>query len=381
MTMSNQKVMRIKILAVSIIFTMLLCTVASQSYENDENIYFGEQKEVGDYIIKYEEDNGEEILEVGRWTDTSFHIIKQIDGFDIYEKEGDTLNISENLNMEIGTAGWDKDGRFLNVDIIANKEILSSGEIDSSAPSKIIVSQDDSANVPFTLENTGFLNQTYNLSVETNASVEASFSFQDFNVTEVYVEAGEEESVTANLEVPDSAELGNYKVLLIAENGERLSEELQMEIRGAEVERSMELDIRENYMAAKPDETKEIPITVRNSAGFGYRSESTGAALENVEIEVTAPDGWEHDLNPEGFSELDTRERQRSMLTLDVPAEASPGDYFVEISTSSEKASIETPSEIRINVREESGMSSVGLVLMALSLAALIFVYRKFSRR
>lgn len=373
--------MRIKFLTFSIVLLMLLSGAASQSYENDETIYFGEQEEVGDYIIKYEEDNGEDTLEIGKWTDTSFHIIEQISGFDIYEKEGESLNISEDLDVEIGTSGWDEDGRFLKLDIIANKEILSSGEIYSSAPSKIIVSQDNSADVPFTLENTGFLNQTYNLSIDTNASVEASFSFQDFNVTEVYVEAGEEESVTANLEVPENAELGNYRVHLIAENGEELSEEFQMEIRGAEVERSMELDINENYIAAKPSETKEIPITVRNSAGFGYRADSTGAALENVEIEVTAPDSWEYELNPEGFSELDTRERQRAMLTLDVPAEASPGDYFVEISASSDKTSIESPSEIRFNVRDESGMSNVGLILMVLSLAALIFVYRKFSRR
>lgn len=374
--------MKRKILIFSAFFLLFSGLVIGQSYSHDEKMYFGEQEEIGDYVMEYSSQNGDDVLEIGRWTDTSFRIMKQVENDDIYEREGETLDISENLSVKIGTSGWDEDGRFLKLDIIANKEILSSGEIDSSAPSKIIVSQDDNADVPFTLENTGFLNQTYNLSVSTNASVEASFSFQDFNVTEVYVEAGEEESVTANLEVPDNAELGNYKVRLIAENGEELSEEFQMEIRGAEVEREMELDINENYMAAKPDETKEIPVTVRNTAGgFGYRDDSTGAALENVEIEVTAPDSWEYELNPEGFSELDTRERQRSMLTLDVPAEASPGDYFVEISASSDKASIESPSEIRINVRTESGMSNVGLILMVLSLAALIFVYRKFSRR
>ncbi|WP_414838037.1 NEW3 domain-containing protein [Candidatus Nanosalina sp. VS9-1] len=373
--------MRRKMLVFSVFFLLFSGLVLGQSYSHDEKMYFGEQEEIGDYIVEYSSQNGDDVLEIGRWMDTSFRIMDQVENDDIYEREGETLNISENLSIRIGSSGWDRDGRFLNLDIMADKEILSSGEIDSSAPSKIIVSQDDSADIPFTIENTGFLNQTYNLSVDTNASVEASFSFQDFNVTEVYVEAGEEESVTANLEVPENAELGTYKVRLIAQNGEKLSEEFQMEIRGAEVEREMSLNIRENYMASNPDETKEIPITVRNSAGFGYRDDSTGAALENVEIEVTAPDSWEYDLNPEGFSELDTRERQRSMLTLDVPAEASPGDYFVEISASSDKASIESPSEIRINVREESGMSSVGLVLMALSLAALIFVYRKFSRR
>ena len=374
--------MRRKLL-VSTVFALIFLGLASgQSYSHDETMYFGDQIDVGEYVVKYQNDRGDDVLQVGRWTDTSFRIMKEIEDDEIYESEGETLEVSENLSIGVGTSGWDEDGRYLNIDLISDKDIFSSGEIDSTAPSKIIVSQDDSADVPLTIKNDGYLNQTYNLSVETNASVEASFSFQDFNVTEVYVEAGEEESVTANLEVAENAELGTYKVSIVAENGTKLSESINLEIRGAEVEREMSLDINENYMASQPDETVEIPVTIRNSAGFGYiGGGSTGAALENVEFEVTAPDSWDYEINPEGFSQLDTRERRQAMLTVDVPAEASPGDYFIEVSASSEQASIESPTQIRVNIREESGMSSVGLFLMALSLAALIFVYRKFSRR
>ena len=373
--------MRRKLLVSTVLALIFLGLVSGQSYSHDEKMYFGDEIDVGEYIVKYQNDRGDDVLQVGRWTDTSFRIMEEIEDDEIYESEGETLNVSKELSIGVGTSGWDEDGRYLNIDLISEKDIFSSGEIDSSAPSKIIVSQDGNADVPLTIKNDGYLNQTYNLSVETNASLEASFSFQDFNVTEVYVEAGEEESVTANLEVAENAELGTYEVSIVAENGTKLSESINLEIRGAEVERSMELDINENYMASQPDETVEIPVTIRNSAGFGYMTDSTGAALENVEFEVTAPDSWDYEINPEGFSQLDTRERRQAMMTIDVPAEASPGDYFIEVSASSEKASIENPTQIRVNIREESGMSSVGLFLMALSLAALIFVYRKFSRR
>lgn len=358
-----------------------LVSASGQNYSQDQKLYFGENIEINDYVIEYKNSNeDEQMIRIGRWTGTSFRVIEELEGFEIYESKGQNFVISENMSLVIERTGFDREGRFVDLSISGNKNILSSGELSSSVPDKIIISQGESADVPLTLSNTGYLNQTYNLSGMTNSSLSTSFSYQGFNVTDVYVGAGEEEQVTAKVEVPDAAELGTYDLSLVAENFTTLSEDLQVEVRGAEVERSISLDLRESYKQAQSGEEIEIPMWVRNGGGIRYR-DSGGISLENIEFDVSTPGGWDHSLSPEAIGTLQSRESQQVMLTVEVPEDSQTGDFFVEVSASSDEASMEEPEEVRVNIREKSGMGVVGVILMALSLGMLIFVYKKFGRR
>lgn len=357
-----------------------MATAAEQDYSHNQNLYFGNSMEINDYVIEYKSSNdNDQMVRIGRWTGTSFRIIKEIEGIEIYESEGERFEISENISLVIEQTGYDRDGQFVNLTVSAGRDIFSSGEISSSVPDKIIISQGESAEVPLTLSNTGYLNQTYSLRAETNSSLATSFSYQDFNVTNVYVGAGEEESVAATVEVPDTAELGTYDLSLVAENFTTLSESLQVEVRGAEVERSISLDLRESYKQAQAGDEIEIPMWVRNEGGLRY--DSGGVSLENVQIDVSTPGGWDHSLSPESIGKLDSRESERVGLTVEIPEDAQTGDFFVEVSASSDETSMDEPEEVRVNIREESGMGVIGVILMAISLGMLIFVYRKFGRR
>ena len=357
-----------------------MATAAEQDYSHNQNLYFGNSMEINDYVIEYKSSNdNDQMVRIGRWTGTSFRIIKEIEGIEIYESEGERFEISENISLVIEQTGYDRDGQFVNLTVSAGRDIFSSGEISSSVPDKIIISQGESAEVPLTLSNTGYLNQTYSLRAETNSSLATSFSYQDFNITNVYVGAGEEESVAATVEVPDTAELGTYDLSLVAENFTTLSESLQVEVRGAEVERSISLDLRESYKQAQAGDEIEIPMWVRNEGGLRY--DSGGVSLENVQIDVSTPGGWDHSLSPESIGKLDSRESERVGLTVEIPEDAQTGDFFVEVSASSDETSMDEPEEVRVNIREESGMGVIGVILMAISLGMLIFVYRKFGRR
>jgi len=354
---------------------------ADQEYTHDQKLYYGDSMDINDYVIEYRSNNdNRQMLRVGRWTGTSFRIIEELEGIEIYESKGEEIEISENMSLVIEQTGYDRTGRFIDLDISASRDVFSSGELSSSVPDKIIISQGESAEVPLKLSNTGYLNQTYSLSSETNSSLATSFSYQGFNVTNVYVGAGESESVTAKVEVPDTAELGTYDLSLVAENFTTLSESLQIEIRGAEVEREISLNLRESYKQAQSGDDIELSMRVRNGGGLRYR-DSGGVSLENVEFDISVPSGWDYTLRPETINTLQSRESQQVMLTVEVPEDADTGDFFVEASASSEETSMEEPEEVRVNIREKSGMGVVGLILMVVSLGMLIFVYRKFGRR
>ena len=163
-----------------------MATAAEQDYSHNQNLYFGNSMEINDYVIEYKSSNdNDQMVRIGRWTGTSFRIIKEIEGIEIYESEGESFEISENISLVIEQTGYDRDGQFVNLTVSAGRDIFSSGEISSSVPDKIIISQGESAEVPLTLSNTGYLNQTYSLRAETNSSLATSFSYQDFNVTNV----------------------------------------------------------------------------------------------------------------------------------------------------------------------------------------------------
>ena len=377
--------MRVKLAVLIVLAACFSVFAFAQDESYSEKMYFGEEVELDGYIIELDVERGDDVLKVGRWTGTSFLIMEEVENEDLYDGEGDLIEVSDDLSIELGTHGWDEDGRFLEMEIYSDEDVFSSGEMDSNAPSTVIVSQGDEESLNLNIENTGHLDQTYDLYVDTNATLDASFGFQGFNVSEVFIESGEQESIDVDLEVPETAELGTYDVDIVAENGTRLVENMQMEIRGAEIEREIGLDLNENFAAAQPDGTVEVSATVTSGSGMtpGYVGDgaTTGVSLENIELDVETPEDWDYDLSPEGFPELGSRDRQQSVLTVEVPADVTPGDYFVEITASSEEASLESPEELRINIREESGMGGVGLLLMAISFGALIFVYRKFSRR
>ncbi|MFT4893113.1 MAG: putative membrane protein [Candidatus Nanohaloarchaea archaeon] len=361
---------------------LLTFSGASMEYTQTAEIQFGETLEFDDYEIEYSADQDEPNLRIGRWTGTSFQVFEELEGSEIYSSEGETLNASENLSVKILETGFNQEGRFIKLKLSSTGNVFASGELSSSTPENLIISQGESSEIPLTIENTGLLNQSYDLGVRTNSSISASFSFQDFNVTNVYVPAGEENSLTAEIEVPESAELGTYDLVLTAEDDSRLSKNFQIEIRGKEMEKDISLDINQRFEQVEPGGTVELPVTVMNGGnGFIRPGAGGGPTLNNVEFDIGVPESWDYELQPQGYSELEYRDRERSRLIVEVPENAETGDYFVDVSASSDETSMEEPEEIRVNIQERSQMGIVGAGLMVFSFGLLIFVYRKFGRR
>lgn len=361
---------------------LLLFTVSSAALTTQETkIDFGDKATIQDYEIRFEASQGETTFTVGRWTETSFHVIKELEGAEIYDAEGKEMQISDNMSLTLESTGFDDSGRFARVALTADKGFFTSGEMTTSTPENLIIQQGDSSDIPLTLENTGFTNQSYNLDYETNSSLTASYSFQDFNVTDVYIPAGEQNSVTAKISAPETAETGTYQLKLTAGNSSDLRQTFQVEIRGKEIEKEMGLDVEERFKQVQPGGNIQIPITVNNGGGFYRGGNSEGPVLDNVTFDVAAPDGWNYELNPSRFSTLEYRDRGQSVLTVEVPENAQSGDFFVEISASSNEASIEEPTELRVNIQERNSMGYIGVFLMAVSFGLLVFVYRKFGRR
>lgn len=364
------------IICVFLILTLLTGVSAAGEYSNQKSVklYHGEPLELDNYTFDYANYDYEdgEYLQINQEKERSDLKLEEID--QLYESEGETFDIPEhNLSTRINYIGRDDDGRYLNLTISSDQNLFASADLKDSAPDTVIASQGGSVNVPLTLENTGLVKQSFKFSAIENTSMVTTFNYQDFNVTSVDVDPGEQISVNAKIEVPEKTATGNYNVDLLAAGKINTSKSLNIEVRGKAVQQRREIDmnIREMYLQANPGDTLTIPVELRNRGN---------APLNNVELDTTSPDGWSETVSPQ---QVDLRERYEDrtiMVELTVPQSVQSGDYFFEVSANSDEAETQ-PREVRIHVQKKSGLSYVGIGLMAVSLLGLIIVYRKFGRR
>ncbi|MFB6193369.1 MAG: NEW3 domain-containing protein [Candidatus Nanohaloarchaea archaeon] len=178
----------------------------------------------------------------------------------------------------------------------------------------------------------------------------------------------------AEITVPENEELGLKEVVLRAEGRSVSTREISVSVRGSKQEARPEMDMeaRKKYIRANPGETISIPVQVRNSGEVG---------LSAVSISVESPQGWEAEKQPREMEFIRQYDARRFVVRATVPQDAKPGDYFFEVSASSEEAESQQPQRIRVNVSQKSGLRYVGILIMLVSLGALAAVYRKFGRR
>lgn len=358
----------------TLVFLTGVSAVGTYSNQNSVKLYHGEKLRLDNYTFEYSSYDYKdgEYFQINQDKEKSNLVLKNVDK--LYESEGEIFDIPQhNMSVELTYIGRDDNGRYLNLTISSDQNIFASADLTDSAPDTVIVSQGGSVEVPLKLRNTGLVKQSLTFSGVENTSMETTFSYQDFNITSVDVDPGEEISATARIQIPENMPTGNYDVKLLAAGETNASKTLNIEVRGKSVQRRREIDmnIREMYIQANPGETLRIPVELRNRGN---------APLNNLKLETTTPDGWSETVRPKKVNLRERYEDRTITAELTVPQSIESGDYFFEVSANSDEAETQ-PREVRIHIQKKSGLSYVGIGLMALSLLGLIIVYRKFGRR
>ena len=367
----------IKNMSKKLLFAVLLCVFcfSVSGFSEDFKLHKGDEIGLKEYRLSYGDVGDNTYFELGVDEGDTVMILEQVSRDTIYEEEEISFNPSEDIEVRINGVGSDGDGLYLNVSVVGPESFFADAELKSSAPRRVFVGQGDEVTVPLTLNNNGVINQTFNLSAVQNSSAAVSFSYQDFNITQLQVDAGEEESINAKFDVPETAEPGTYDVRFVAEDRSKAVESTVIEIRessSGEERKRIDLSSRQSYVRIKPGKSKEISVRVRNEGD---------AVLDNVKLSVESSENWDAEISRESVPALDQYESFRSIVTVTAPANAEKGDKFLEISASSDETSTEEPERIRLTVQKQSNLRYIGLGIMALSLGGLVFVYRKLGRR
>jgi uncharacterized membrane protein len=186
----------------------------------------------------------------------------------------------------------------------------------------------------------------------------------------VTVAAGSTGRVSLTANPPVDIEAGDYEMRLRVRGG-GVDEEVTLVVR---IEGSFAIELTTADDRLNADVTagspSELPLVIFNTGS---------AVLRNVTITATPPREWDVTFSPEGIAEIPPGEFATVTATITPSSQAIAGDYRMTFRTSVDQA--EDSVEIRATVSPSAVWGLVGVGVIALTLGALAWVFRRFGRR
>ncbi len=186
----------------------------------------------------------------------------------------------------------------------------------------------------------------------------------------ISVEAGSTGRITVTANPPVNAVAGTYPIRLVAAgDGYELTQDLVVELTGIE---DLRLDTAEGALNAEVElgTPSELTLLVANTGS---------APLQGIELRATAPSGWTVTFDPETVDFLAPGDLTQVTATIEASPEAIAGDYRITFRASTDQA--QDSIEVRTTVNPSQVWGLVGVGIIALVLAGLAWLFRRFGRR
>jgi uncharacterized membrane protein len=185
----------------------------------------------------------------------------------------------------------------------------------------------------------------------------------------IQVEAGGTETINVEVIPPVTAEAAQYPITMQAVAAStQVETEMIVEVTGSY---SLELNTS--------DERLNAEVTVGSSSDFQLLVTNTGTApLESVVVGATPPSGWEVAFDTQEVA-VAAGESVPVTATITPSEEAVAGDYVITFTATHEQA--DDQIEVRTTVNPSAIWGFVGIAVIALTLAGLAWVFRRFGRR
>jgi uncharacterized membrane protein len=188
--------------------------------------------------------------------------------------------------------------------------------------------------------------------------------------TTIQVDSGSSTSITVEATSPARAEAGQYLISVQATAGQvQVETDMIVEIVGVF---SLDLTTVDQRLSTdvSADGSSEIELVLAN----------TGTApIQSISLSSTPPSGWEVTFEEPVVDQLDAGESLVAVATVVPSDQAIAGDYVITFSATSEQASDQV--DIRTTLNPSALWGFVGVGLIALTLAGLAWVFRRFGRR
>lgn len=186
----------------------------------------------------------------------------------------------------------------------------------------------------------------------------------------IQVDSGSSTTINVDATSPPRAEAGQYTISVQASAADtEVQAEMVVEIVG-----SFSLDL------STPDQRLSTEVSADGSSEIQLVVTNNGTApMENVQMSATPPSNWDVAFAEEAIAEIGAGQSVNTIATVTPADQAVAGDYIITFSADSEEAN--SSVDIRTTVNPSALWGFIGIALIALTLAALAWVFRRFGRR
>ncbi|MBX6322998.1 MAG: ABC transporter substrate-binding protein [Rhodospirillaceae bacterium] len=189
-------------------------------------------------------------------------------------------------------------------------------------------------------------------------------------LTSLPVKAGEQKSISASVDLPQSVEAGTYPISVRASTADTSAEtRLTMEVTG---QPKLTLAGQSERLSADAYAGKETPIDI-------VLTNSGTAEARKVKLSASEPSGWKVSFEPDSFDSIKPGETQTVKANVTPSERAIAGDYMLTVRASGEGVS--TSADFRTTVLTSTLWGIVGVLIIAAALVVLILAVLRYGRR
>jgi uncharacterized repeat protein (TIGR01451 family) len=184
------------------------------------------------------------------------------------------------------------------------------------------------------------------------------------------VDAGSTGGVTVTVTPATDAASDTYPVTVDAVSGSFTAEQkLSVQITG-----NVTIDL------TTPDQRLSTNASAGSGKAFTLVVSNTGTSpAENITVSATPPTGWTVTFDLETIASLQPNTTQNVIATIKPAAEAIAGDYVVSFRAATAESNKSV--DVRVTVETSVIWGVVGLAIIALVVAGLVYVFQRYGRR
>ncbi|NQT31711.1 MAG: hypothetical protein HQ588_05190 [Deltaproteobacteria bacterium] len=131
---------------------------------------------------------------------------------------------------------------------------------------------------------------------------------------------------------------------------------------------------------APTEERLNTTATAGRDNYFSIEVNNNGsAAIDNITFSTRKPTGWTIEFSPEKIDTLAAQDSQTVEVNIKPPAKTIAGDY--QISLTAKGQQISDDIDIRVSVETPTIWGWVGVAIIVLVIAGLVYIFMRFSRR
>ncbi|NPE27829.1 hypothetical protein HNV12_07615 [Methanococcoides sp. SA1] len=263
----------------------------------------------------------------------------------------------------------------LMMTIWSTEYIFSDVEISANIPDFVQFYKDESVSIPLKINNSGSIDETFDVEVNGSGFYSYEFIRDGYKVSKINVDSGEIGDLSLKLHIDKNCPVGDYKLNITAFGRSSDSLEFPFTVIGdinATSKPELATQLSSLYVSGEAGAKITVPVRIFNTGNVD---------LKDIEVYVDLPsDNWDVEFSENKVGAIKSEEYITVDITVSIPSGTENGDYFVDINAKSGDTKTDD-AKLRVNVKNSSNSAWIGLSIVILLIAVLVFAAKKYGRR